>query len=386
MAKQKYLILLGATGSIGTTTLALLKEKNIILCGFSYFNNERSAQKIINEFPNTYAVACPKNNQGDNLSLSANCQLLDSNEKLIDYVTNKLKNTEHTLYILNSIVGTAGFLSTLYSVDKCDYLLLANKESLVVAGHLVMEKIKKSKRTILLPIDSEHCSLFRLIENSGADISSYTITASGGSLRDIEYSDFDKLTKAQVLNHPTWNMGQKITVDSAGLVNKALELIEAHFLFDIPYEKLHAVIHPQSFIHALVSHKDSSMSLHASSPNMSMPIAFALDYPNFKKSKYSSHPIEQISKLEFSPIDLNKFPSFSLGLECGKKGGNYSAVFNIANDIAVELFLNDKIKFTQIYLIQSKAVKNFGNENLLNMLQLQQLSKVIEETINENYV
>jgi 1-deoxy-D-xylulose-5-phosphate reductoisomerase len=334
---KKKLLLFGATGSIGDSTLDILRQHpdDFELVGFTWHSNQQKANAIQKEFGvgHVFSTAEP-----DNLARI---------EALLD--------VEHD-FIIIGIVGAAGVATTLTAARRGETILLANKESLVVAGSVVMTAARKHGAT-MLPVDSEHSSLFRLLEGNRNPIRNAYLTASGGPLLHVHGDDFYNASKALVLKHPTWVMGQKITVDSAGLANKALEIIEAHHLFDLPYEQIQAVIHPQSYIHAMVEHADGTVSQHISQPDMRYPIAYAMYYPRATALTVPVKSPATYPTLEFYPIDEAKFRSYALGRQAGAQGKYFPAVFNAANEAAVAAFLNENIRFGEIAELIEKALE-----------------------------
>jgi len=246
--------------------------------------------------------------------------------------------------VLNAITGSIGLAPTLAALRVGNTLALANKESLVAGGEMVMALAKPGQ---LLPVDSEHSALWQALKSgTKSEVSKLILTASGGPFRDRE--DLSTVTIAEALSHPTWAMGPVVTINSSTLVNKGLEIIEAHYLFDIPYSQIEAVIHPQSIVHSLVEYVDGSTIAQASPPNMKGPIAYALSYPD--RLANASVPIDwsAASTWSFAPIDSVKFPAVDLARRCGSLGGGLPAIFNAANEVAVAAFLDSHIGYTAI--------------------------------------
>lgn len=246
--------------------------------------------------------------------------------------------------VLNAITGSIGLAPTLAALRVGNTLALANKESLVAGGEMVMALAKPGQ---LLPVDSEHSALWQALKSgTKSEVSKLILTASGGPFRDRE--DLSTVTIAEALSHPTWAMGPVVTINSSTLVNKGLEIIEAHYLFDIPYSQIEAVIHPQSIVHSLVEYVDGSTIAQASPPNMKGPIAYALSYPD--RLANASIPIDwsAASTWSFAPIDSVKFPAVDLARRCGSLGGGLPAIFNAANEVAVAAFLDSHIGYTAI--------------------------------------
>jgi 1-deoxy-D-xylulose-5-phosphate reductoisomerase len=249
--------------------------------------------------------------------------------------------------ILNAVVGFAGLPATLWALEHGVTLALANKESLVAAGELALAARERGGG-LLLPVDSEHSALLQCLEGRRADeLDSLVITASGGPFRGRSREELADVTPEEALRHPTWRMGRKITVDSATLANKGLELIEAHFLFDLPYEKIDVVIHPTSVVHGLARFRDGAALAHLGRPDMRVPISYALTYP-----ERAATPVPQLdlvgTTLEFEAPDLETFPLLRLGREAGERGGTYPCVYNAANEVAVQTFLDGRISFLGI--------------------------------------
>jgi 1-deoxy-D-xylulose-5-phosphate reductoisomerase len=249
--------------------------------------------------------------------------------------------------VLNAVVGFAGLPATLWTLERGVTLALANKESLVAAGELALAARERGGG-LLLPVDSEHSALFQCLEGRRADeLDSLVITASGGPFRGRTREELADATPEEALRHPTWRMGRKITVDSATLANKGLELIEAHFLFDLPYEKIDVVIHPTSIVHGLARFRDGAALAHLGRPDMRVPISYALTYPD-----RAATPVPQLdlvgTTLEFDAPDLETFPLLRLGREAGERGGTYPCVYNAANEVAVQAFLDGRSSFLGI--------------------------------------
>ena len=250
--------------------------------------------------------------------------------------------------VLNAIVGFAGIHATLWALERGVTLALANKESLVAAGALARDSLTRGGG-LLLPVDSEHSAAFQLLADvSGDQVHGLVLTASGGPFRGRSREELDDVTPEDALAHPTWTMGPKITVDSATLANKGLELLEAHFLFDLPYDRIEVAIHPTSIVHAIVRLRDGASLAHLGYPDMRVPISFALTYP-----ERADTPLEQLDfssglRLEFHAPDLEAFPLLALAREAGERGGTYPCTFNAANEVAVQAFLEGRIRFLDI--------------------------------------
>jgi 1-deoxy-D-xylulose-5-phosphate reductoisomerase len=250
--------------------------------------------------------------------------------------------------VLNAIVGFAGIQATLWALETGVTLALANKESLVAAGELAVAARRRGGG-LLLPVDSEHSAVFQCLEGRAAEtIDSLVLTASGGPFRGRSRSELADVTPDEALAHPTWRMGRKISVDSATLANKGLELIEAHWLFGVPYERIEVVVHPSSVVHALVRFRDGAVLGHLGLPDMRVPISFALTFPERAATPVPPLDLASGLTLEFEAPDLDAFPLLALAREAGERGGTYPCAFNAANEIAVAAFLDERIGFLDI--------------------------------------
>lgn len=259
--------------------------------------------------------------------------------------------------VLNGITGSIGLGPTLSALEVGNKVALANKESLVAGGDLVMAH----GRDRIIPVDSEHSALYQaMFAGRRNDVEKFVLTASGGPFRNV--SDLSTVTLADALNHPTWSMGPVVTINSATLVNKGLEIIEAHFLFDVPYSKIEAVIHPQSVVHSMVEFKDGSTIAQASPPNMKGPIAYAIGYPDRVTDAMPAIDWKQSHTWSFEPIDNERFPAVDLARRCGALGGSVAAMYNAANEVAVAAFMKEQIPFTAIVdTIEATVTKLGGN-------------------------
>ena len=273
--------------------------------------------------------------------------------------------------VLNGITGSIGLGPTLSALAVGNKVALANKESLVAGGELVM----KYGRDKLIPVDSEHSAIFQaMLAGKESDVKKLILTASGGPFRDR--ADLSDVTVADALNHPTWSMGEVVTINSATLVNKGLEIIEAHYLFNLAYEVIEAVIHPQSVVHSLVEFNDGSTIAQASPPNMKGPIAYALAYP--ERINKACAPIDwsKSHTWSFSPIDNEKYPAIDLARRCGELGGGLPAVYNAANEVAVAAFLAQRIKFTAIIELVEQVVQSFGSNSPTTIRDISDVSAI----------
>lgn len=277
--------------------------------------------------------------------------------------------------VLNAITGSIGLAPTLAAIKAGNQLALANKESLVAGGELVMPLAKENQ---ILPVDSEHSAIWQCLQgNKASDISKLVLTASGGPFRDRE--DLSAVTLDEALAHPTWAMGPVVTINSATLMNKGLEIIEAHHLFKLPYSQIEAVIHPQSVVHSMVEYKDGSTIAQASPPNMKGPIALAINYPH--RTPAATAPIDwtKASTWEFAPIDKKRFQAVDLARHCGAIGGALPAIFNAANEVVVEAFMHGKVKFVDIIPTVERVVSQFESGSPMALRDFADVSAIEED-------
>ena len=277
--------------------------------------------------------------------------------------------------VLNAITGSIGLGPTLAAIKAGNQLALANKESLVAGGELVMPLAKENQ---ILPVDSEHSAIWQCLQgNESSDISQLILTASGGPFRDRD--DLSSVTLDEALAHPTWAMGPVVTINSATLMNKGLEIIEAHHLFNLPYSQIDAVIHPQSVVHSMVEYKDGSTIAQASPPNMKGPIALAINFP--RRTVDATKPIDwtKAATWNFAPIDSKKFPAVSLARHCGAVGGALPAIFNASNEVVVDAFMKGAVKFVEIIPTVEAIVASFEKGSLPTLRDLTDVSAIEED-------
>ncbi len=347
---MKNIIVLGATGSIGDSVLSVIKqnENELSLHGISFGSNITKAEKIINEFKlkNIYSDSTDsskylKNKFKDNTELN----ILSDKYELEEFL-----NSDSVDIIVSAVSGFAGLESTLIAAKTGKTILLANKESLVVAGEIVLPLAEKHN-TQIIPIDSEHNAIFQCLDSDKKtdDVSKIIITASGGPFLNRSISELSKVTKDEALNHPNWVMGAKITIDSASLVNKCLELIEARYLFNLNEKFFDIVVHPQSIIHSIVTYKDGSSLCQMSNPDMRVPIAHALSVNDRRLSVDFSEIDFSSLNLTFQEIPKDRTQIFNIARYVCNNGGSSGIIFNAANEVAVKSFLEEQITFDKIY-------------------------------------
>lgn len=343
---MKNILLLGSTGSIGVSTLDVLREfkDKFNVFALTANSNINLLYKQIKEFRPKFVVVKEKNKAIElkNL-LNDQCIVLDSEAGLIEVT----QNGDYDI-LVSALVGFAGLAPTLESIKRGKRIALANKETLVAAGKMVINLANKYNAEIL-PVDSEHSAIFQcLVGESSNNIEKLIVTASGGPFLNKTIESLQEVTIEEALNHPNWEMGSKITIDSATMMNKGLEVIEAHWLFNLPRTKIDVVIHPQSIVHSMVEFIDGSIKAQLSLPDMKLPIQYALSYPDRWDSQFTNTHFPSLKELTFFEPDLIKFKCLKLAYEVMEQGGTAPCILNAANEIAVEKFLNKEIKFTEI--------------------------------------
>ena len=363
---MKKVSILGSTGSIGTQTLEVISQFpgkfEVIALGAG--SNIELLKNQIEKFQPKIAVV--KNEEyADKLLRN-----LSSRQTEIIYGEdgyNKIATLTEADIVISSMVGSSGLKPTYAAIEAGKTVGLANKESLVVAGQVLTEAAKKSGSQIL-PIDSEHSAIFQALNGSPkSEVKKLIITASGGPFRNTPADELTNVTVESALNHPTWKMGNKITIDSSTLINKGFEVIEASWLFDINVESISVWIHPQSIVHSMVEFIDGSIISQLSIPDMKIPIAYALSYPDrLPLSKSEAKPVDY-SLLSFEEVDFNKFRGLGLAFYAIKEGGTMPAVLNAANEIAVNEFLNKKINYTDIVSIIEKVMELHKREDIFSI-------------------
>lgn len=370
------LIILGSTGSIGRQTLEIIEEFNDIkIVALACGNNIELLKTQIIKFKPKY--------------VSTKERHIELEEEFKDVVfyygeegLNKLSLLDTKADLLNCLVGSAGLVPTLNAIKTHKKVLLSNKETLVIGGEIVKEYLKKYNGT-LYPIDSEHTGLWELISKYGRDnIGILTITASGGAFRDTPIRKLSKMKKEDALRHPNWKMGPKITIDSATMMNKVFELIEAHYLFDMPMDRIKAIINRESKVHAMVALKDNKVKMAVGDVSMRNPIIRALYYPELRYKESSGEGI----KYKFETINEKRYPSIKLAKIVMDKGGLYPTILNAANEAAVDLFLNDKIEFTKIYEINALSLKRFVVKEALTITNILKYDKIVKDWVYETYL
>lgn len=372
---MKNVSIIGVTGSIGTQTLDVIRidvHKYKLIAVTANKSYEKMIH-IINEFEPEIAVLTDET----------------AYDKLLNYFTgkniktkiqfgmealNEAASNKNADIVVTSIVGMIGLMPTINAIRAGKDIALANKETLVVGGEIVKREAKKYGVNIL-PVDSEHGAVFQCLQgNNHKDVKNILLTASGGPFRGKTQEELKNVTVKDALNHPNWSMGSKVTIDSATLMNKGLEVIEAHWLFNMPFSNIKAIVHPQSIIHSMVEYKDGSIIAQMAVPDMKLPIQYALNYPERCEAVIKPLDFFSIPSLQFEKPDLDTFKCLKYAYEAGEAGGIMPTVLNAANEYAVDLFLKEKISFNKIHEIIYDALSSFENKSI------DDVSTIIEES------
>jgi 1-deoxy-D-xylulose-5-phosphate reductoisomerase len=370
--KQK-LAILGSTGSIGTQVLEVVRQHpdKFEIVALTANGNWKLLAEQINEFTPEVGLICNESHYSDlKQAVNSDTNLLSGIQNLVEIATLESCDT-----VLNSLVGFAGFIPTVEALKAGKKVALANKESLVVGGEIIRNILDEYSGT-LIPVDSEHSAMLQsIVGEKHENIEKIIITASGGPFRDFTKEQMKGVTLEQALDHPNWDMGAKITVDSATMMNKGLEIIEAKWLFDISVSKIEPVIHPQSIIHSIVTFTDGSSKAQLGPPDMKVPIIYALTYPDRLKLKTPRMDWTQAQELTFSPVEYGKFPCLKLAIESIETGGVAPAVLNAANEVAVKRFLDKEIKYIDIPKIVEECLEKIGSGYEVNIDSLIEINK-----------
>ncbi|WP_111930247.1 1-deoxy-D-xylulose-5-phosphate reductoisomerase [Clostridium tertium] len=385
---MKNISILGATGSIGTQTLDVIRNSNneIKLIGVSANSSVEKIKEIINEFNPKYVAMMDEKS-----SKAIKDYCLDKNLNIEVYSgiegLEKIATLEEIDMVLTSVVGMIGLRPTIKAIEAKKDIALANKETLVVAGELVMKKAKEMGVDIL-PVDSEHSAIFQALNGyTEKDVNKIILTASGGPFRGKDNEYLKNVTVKDALKHPKWNMGQKISIDSATLMNKGLEVIEAHFLFNCSYENIEVVVHPQSIIHSMVEYNDASVIAQLGSTDMKLPIQYAINKKERKHAIAERLNFYEIGALTFEKPDLETFKCLKLAYKVGREGGLAACILNGANEEAVALLLEEKIKFLQVAEIIEEALEYFKEEKSkeVTLENVIELDKKVREYIRARW-
>ena len=355
----KNISVLGSTGSIGTQTLEIVRyNKDIKVTALAAGFNVELMEKQIREFKPE--IAClwseEKAKELKERVKDLDVKVFSGMDGLIAAATEPKAQI-----VVTAVVGMIGICPTIAAMEAGKDIALANKETLVAAGSLVMAAVRKHGVS-LTPVDSEHSAIFQSLRGGAEkEVKRLIVTASGGPFRGKKRSELENVTLAQCLKHPNWSMGPKVTLDSSTLANKGLEVMEAHWLFDMPYDKIDVVVHPQSIVHSLVEFCDGSVIAQLGEPDMRLPIQYALSWPDRFDYSFEQLDLVKAASLTFEAPDLEAFPSLKIAVDCGKAGGTLPCAFNAANEEAVNAFLHDKIKYLDIPYITAAVTQAHDN-------------------------
>ncbi len=353
--RLKKVVILGSTGSIGINTLKVIERfpNRFKVVGLTAYNNFKLLERQIRKFSPAYVAVSAKGVRYLKKHVGTRqTRILNVDEDLEDLVARKCVDI-----VVIAMRGSAALKPFLSAVRAGKTVAPANKEALVIAGDILIREAKRHKATII-PVDSEQSAIFQCLEGRNRDeLKKVLLTASGGALLNVPKSRFDRLSVAQILDHPRWKMGKKITVDSATLMNKGFEIIEAKVLFQLSIDQIQVVIHPEAIIHSMAEFKDGSIIAQLSITDMRLPIQYALTYPERLESGLRPANFFELGQFNFKKPDAAKFPALALSIHVGRRGGTLPGVLNAADEVAVDAFLNGKIKFSDIYRTVEKVVR-----------------------------
>jgi len=382
---MKNIYLLGATGSIGTQTIEIIEKhpEEFKLKAISGYKNLDKIKEIASRFSLDLISVKDKEDAKSLEELYPYINIVYGDSGLVSLST--LNKDDENGVLINALVGMVGLRPTIEAIKINRDVLLANKETLVVGGHLIKELLEKHKVN-LYPIDSEHNAIWQILQGEDTKaIKKLYITASGGSFRDLNREELKEVTLKEALNHPNWSMGSKITIDSATMMNKGFEIIEAAYLFDLDIDSVVPIIHRESIIHSMVEYIDSSISALLAIPDMRMPISYAMFYPKRKESLIKPIDFTKLSKLSFEPVDYIRYPLVKLAFEAYNLGGSARTVLNAANEAAVALFLSEKINFLEIEKIVIRAVSNHKVIEFPSLEEIYEIDLAVKKEIYGHY-
>ena len=354
---MRKIVLLGSTGSIGTQTLDVVRNnpKELEVVGLAANTRVAEVEKQVREFKPKYVCMYDEKAAKDLKDRLSDLETIvySGMEGLLEIVSVPEADT-----VLTAVVGMIGIQPTIRAIESGKDIALANKETLVCAGHIIMP-LAAEKKVKILPVDSEHSAIFQSLNGEPKDkVEKILLTASGGPFRGKKGSDLVNMTAADALKHPNWNMGPKVTIDSSSLVNKGLEVMEARWLFDVSLDNIQVVIHPQSIIHSAVQYVDGAVIAQLGVPDMKLPIQYALFYPDRRPMAEKRLDLFELGSLTFEKPDTDTFKGLSLAFDAARAGGSMPTVFNAANEMAVRSFLKGEIKYLQIYDMIERAMNN----------------------------
>ena len=378
---MKNVVLLGATGSIGTSSVDVIHQHSDIFNLYAVAANSsvEKVAEIVRKY-NVERVCMFNETAAKELEGVLGKKVLVGMDGLCELAADPKADI-----IINALMGAVGCLPTITAIEHGKHVALANKETMVMAGPVIWDKLAENPKSFITPIDSEHSAIFQCLEGGKreSEVEFLEITASGGPFREWPIEKFENITVADALNHPVWSMGKKITIDSASMMNKGLEVLEAHFLFHIPYDQIKVVVHPQSMVHSLVQFRDGSLMAQLGAPDMRIPIQVALTWPDRLKLETKRLDLPTLAKLTFFEPDFNKFRCLALAFEAGRRGGIVPSMMNAANEVLVDRFLKGNLKFTDIpkyvEMVMDKAPNVTGHLSLEQVLEADKEARLMTE-------
>ena len=378
---MKNVVLLGATGSIGTSSVDVIHQHLDIFNLYAVAANSsvEKVAEIVRKY-NVERVCMFNETAAKELEGVLGKKVLAGMDGLCELAADPKADI-----IINALMGAVGCLPTITAIEHGKHVALANKETMVMAGPVIWDKLAENPKSFITPIDSEHSAIFQCLEGGKreSEVEFLEITASGGPFREWPIEKFENITVADALNHPVWSMGKKITIDSASMMNKGLEVLEAHFLFHIPYDQIKVVVHPQSMVHSLVQFRDGSLMAQLGAPDMRIPIQVALTWPDRLKLETKRLDLPTLAKLTFFEPDFNKFRCLALAFEAGRRGGIVPSMMNAANEVLVDRFLKGNLKFTDIpkyvEMVMEKAPNVTGHLSLEQVLEADKEARLMTE-------
>uniref|UniRef100_A0A7V3E698 1-deoxy-D-xylulose 5-phosphate reductoisomerase n=1 Tax=Ignavibacterium album TaxID=591197 RepID=A0A7V3E698_9BACT len=380
---MKKVLILGSTGSIGINALNVIRKfpDRFNVAGLTVNSNISLLKEQIDEFHPDFVVVKDKAKAGElTESINSKTEILSGESGLIEAAQSRDFDI-----LIGAVVGFAGLIPTIEAIKRGKRIALANKETLVVAGEIVTRLVAENGSEII-PVDSEHSAIYQcLIGENLKEVEKLILTASGGPFLNKDKSFFKTATVDEALNHPNWKMGNKITIDSATMMNKGLEVIEAHWLFGLPFDKIDVVIHPQSIIHSMVQFVDGSIKAQMGLPDMKLPIQYALSFPERFENDFVRTNLPSINNLTFFEPDFDKFECLKLAYQVLETGGTAPCILNAANEIAVEKFLNRQIKFSDIpkfINIALNKIENHSNPDIETIIECDKLTRKFVNTLN----
>ena len=379
---MKNVVLLGATGSIGTSSVDVIHQHSDIFNLYAVAANSsvEKVAEIVRKY-NVERVCMFNETAAKELEGVLGKKVLAGMDGLCELAADPKADI-----IINALMGAVGCLPTITAIEHGKHVALANKETMVMAGPVIWDKLAENPKSFITPIDSEHSAIFQCLEGGKreSEVEFLEITASGGPFREWPIEKFENITVADALNHPVWSMGKKITIDSASMMNKGLEVLEAHFLFHIPYDQIKVVVHPQSMVHSLVQFRDGSLMAQLGAPDMRIPIQVALTWPDRLKLETKRLDLPTLAKLTFFEPDFNKFRCLALAFEAGRRGGIVPSMMNAANEVLVDRFLKGNLKFTDIpkyvEMVMEKAPNVTGHLSLEQVLEADKEARLMTES------